>query len=555
MSRRTIFTVIVGVALLARLVHLASIWNHPYYEMVGAWPNSDMYQYQKWAEHLAAGDWLDRETFRPYFDWQKLIAPQEVWNSWYGSHTYYQPPLYPYIIAVVLRATGSMDVFRVVQTMSGAVNCGLIGLLGATLFSTPVGWVAGLGAAVYAPFIMYDSEVLRGSIGLTLKLLVLLGLARWYRTEAGRLRRRRALVTGGVLGAAFLIDSAVVLFPPLVFAWMAWSEKLRTPGSRPATWLQQPVLFVAGMVLALVPLMSRNLLLGAPLMSSTTRGPLAFVMGNAPDTQPAGAIIPPTTRLILNNSGYTMLGTMRETLKLYEGNYAPLFVMQLIKLRGMWGAYEIPDNPNFYYVTHVSPVVRWGLRFLPVAALGLVGMALSLGRAGREPLHALLPLYLISLMTVFMLAHIVSRYRQPLLIVLLPLAGYAIDWARTRGPKAWGGVAAGTAAALLLLPWSPPEGYGYNRPAEYIVAARMWSADGEPDLAVEELDDALGLVREEPEYHKTIPLLYYEKGVVQADAGRHEDAIDSFRAALIENPQLEAAAEKLAVSEEALRNP
>jgi len=79
---------VLAVALAARLAHLAIIRNHPFYDLHTLWDGSDMHQYVAWAGHLAGGDWLDEDTFRPYFRWQQGIASPGVWNSWYGAHVY-----------------------------------------------------------------------------------------------------------------------------------------------------------------------------------------------------------------------------------------------------------------------------------------------------------------------------------------------------------------------------------------------------------------------------------------------------------------------------------
>jgi len=540
--------VVAAVALAVRAAHVAFIHGHPFWELGEQWPSSDMYQYAAWARHLASGDWLDRDTFRAWFDWQEAIAPKEVWSSWYGAHVYYQPPLYPYAAAFVLAITGSLDAFRFAQVVIGALNCALVALLAVRIYGRTAGWVAGLAAALYAPWILYDAELLRGTFTLATQALLLLALTTWHWTlpdEAPSKGRLRAALCGIALGAAWLTDPVIISFAPLAGLWMIWSCRSRgIPWHRAAESLG---LFLAGAALAVMPLAARNAAVGAPLLSSTTRGPLAFVMGNAPDAQPAGATIPPSTPGILRRAGYTMSGTIRETLALYHGRWGGLIAHQWSKLKALWGNFEIPDNPSFYYAAHVSPVIRFGLPFIPMAAAGLVGIALSLfaSAKGRDPLRALLPLFLVSALGIFLLAHVVSRYRQPLLLALFPLAGFAVSWALNRG---WGARAGAIVAAIvvaLILPWGPPPGYGYNRPAEFIMTARIDAQRGKVDAAVAELKDAMDLARREDLFRPAIALLHFETGTIEADAGRTDQAIASFRAALKEDPGFTAAADVL----------
>lgn len=327
--------------------------------------------------------------------------------------------------------------------------------------------------------------------------------------------------------------------------FILWSSRARSLPWRGAA--ESLALFAAGAALAVSPLLARNVVVGAPPLSNTTRAPLAFVMGNAPDAQPAGATIPPSTPGILSRAGYTMSGTIRETLALYRGAWGGLVGHQWDKLKALWGNFEIPDNPSFYYAARVSPVLRFGLPFLPVAAAGVVGLALSsyAGAKGRDPLMALLPLFLVSAIGIFAMAHVVSRYRQPLLLALLPLAGHAAVWAIERGSRARAGVLLAGVLVAFVLPWGPPAGYGYNRPAEFIMTARIHAQRGNPDAAVAELKDAMDAARAEVLFRPAVALLHYETGTIQHDAGRQADAVASYRAALREDPGFSAAADRL----------
>jgi hypothetical protein len=524
---------VAAVALAARVAHLLFTWNHPFHDFWTVWNNSDMYQYVAWARHLAAGDWLDADTFRPWFGWQAPIAPPEGWNSWFGAHVYYQPPLYPYLLAVFVKLTGGVDLFRVCQMVLGAINCALVALLGKRIFGRTAGWIAGMAAALYAPFIFYDGEILRGTVVMTTQLALLLALV-----------SQRSALAGVALGLSYLAEPSILLFAPPAAVWLWWRSRWR-----PA------LIFTSCAAAVLVPLAARNALVGAPLLSSTTRGPLAFVMGNAPDAQPGGAFIPPSTGAILHRSGYSMTATIAETLRLYEGHYGALAAMQWEKARSLWGSFEVPDNPSFYYAARISPVIGYGLRFLPVAALGLVGLGLALAGLAREPGRLLLVLFLLSSHAVFLLAHVVSRYRQTMVISLLLFAAWAVARVIDRGAKPAVRIAVPVAAALiaLILPWGPPIGYGYLRPAEYFVASNLFVERGRPDLGIEQMRYLIDHGRNDPIVEIAMPVVFYRLGTMQAAAGRNVDAVVSFQEALKRDPQYGEAAEGLAASEEALR--
>lgn len=542
MTRPRVALAVAAAGIAARLGHLAAVRDHPYWEMWKAWPNSDMYQFAAWARHLASGDWLDAQSFRPYFDWQQAVAAPEVWNSWYGAGVYYQPPLYPYLAAGFFALTGGFDLMRVAQLVLGGINCGLIALLAAVLYGLRAGWIAGLCAALYAPFIVYDGELLRGTVVMTTQLLLLLALARagsaW--DEGGR--GRRGALAGLAFGVAWLADPSILFLLPAALLWLIWTLRRGVGGG---VALRPLVFFGVGAALSLLPLMGRNLAVGAPLLSITTRGPIAFVMGNAPDARPAGAYIPESTGPILRESGYRMGSTIAATFRRYEGDYGRLVDKQVEKLRALWGSYEIPDNPSIYYAARVSPVVRFGLRFLPIACLGLVGLFLAIIAARRDRHQALVPLFIASTMALFGFAHVVSRYRQPMAMGLIVLGAGAVSMALGRRGAAPIFLAATATVASFVLPWRPPEGYAWNRPAEFVVVARLHAERGDLAAAVGELREALELADQEAAIRHMKPALHFEMGSIQAKAGRHREAAEAFREVLRLEPGFEGAAEAL----------
>ncbi|HXI03631.1 MAG TPA: hypothetical protein VNI57_10695, partial [Candidatus Saccharimonadales bacterium] len=226
-----ILGLIVLVAAAMRVGHIAAIHETPMWHFAEGWVTSDMHTNLNWADHLASGDWLDRETFRPKFPWQAGIASEEVWSRWLGPGVFYQPPLYAYLLALTIRATGSPDFFRVLQVLLGAANAGLVGLLGWKTAGRAAGLIAAGLAALYAPWILYDGELLRGTLALTTALLSLLALLEARRRsaaggDAGPIWRRYRTwgAAGAALGIAYLTESAIVTFIPLALLWALFAR-------------------------------------------------------------------------------------------------------------------------------------------------------------------------------------------------------------------------------------------------------------------------------------------------------------------------------------------
>jgi len=538
-----------------RLAHLRSIRTEPFYHFDESWESSDMHANRSWAEHLASGDWLDRAAWRPRFDWQNSVADPATWDRWLGPATYYQPPLYTYLVALSLKATGTPDAWRLVQTLLGAVNVLLIGLLARRLAGPAAGLIAAFFAAGYAPFILYDSELLRGTVVITLDTLALLALeaagaarengAGTAGGASGKSRVKRGfLLAGFLLGVAWLCDSAIVTFIPLALLWSVFlparpesagegpGERKKAPSSGPG-WkegLPRAGWLAAGLAVALLPLAARNIATGAPLLSATTRAPLAFVMGNAPDARAVGAVVPDSTAAILAASDYRVGATILETIRAYHGDIGALLQRQWQKLFGLFDGYEVPDNPSFYYATLISPVLAWGMRFPCVAGFGLAGLLLA-SRSWRR--FSLLYLYFAGVLSLFLLAHVVSRYRQPLVVPLAVFAAFALVEAgralRARRWAAAAGIAAGGALLSFALPNSPPPGYRYYRPAEFLIAAQRLETQGDVVRAGKELRLAVSLAMKEEAPASERISLNNALGEMFLRHQRYPEALSAFR--------------------------
>jgi hypothetical protein len=542
----------VVVAAAARLGHLAFIKGTPLYHFSERWVSSDMYANVIWADRLAGGDWLDRETFRPRFGWQDRVASPEVWQRWLGHGTYYQPPLYSYLLAFVIRATGSPDLFRVLQAILGAVNVGMLGWLGWRMISPLVGVTSASLAALYAPWILYDGELLRGTLAITLGLLALLALhaARTGPRPDGKGWRHRGrwLLAGAALGLAYLGDSSIVTFIPLAFLWIligsdGGEEAGRKGGrgdgllSRVRGGLPSVGMVAAGILAALVPLMIRNLVVGAPLLSVTTRAPLAFIMGNAPETTPVGASIPPSTAAILNASEYRLLPTIVETLKAHQGRIGDILNIQWQKLSAVFNSYEVPDNPSFYYAALHSPVLRYGMRFSCVVGLALAGLWLGARRFER---YGLLYLHLASILGLFIVAQVVSRYRQPILISLFLFAGVAVTelvGAIRAGRFSRAGVIlAGAVVLSFVMPATPPPGYRYYRSAEFLAAAGFLEGRGEIKDAGKEIQRGIAMSLQEDSPAEERIRLGLELTSLYVRHREYPQALSALRGILYEDP-------------------
>src|SRR5438552_10452812 len=74
---------------------------------------------------------------------------------------YFRAPLYPYFLGGIYKVFGHGYLApRVAQAFVGALNCGLLFLIGRITFNKAIGFVAGIVAATYLMLVYFDAELL-----------------------------------------------------------------------------------------------------------------------------------------------------------------------------------------------------------------------------------------------------------------------------------------------------------------------------------------------------------------------------------------------------------
>src|SRR5688500_13409355 len=121
-----------AIALAVRLGVLSHVADAPSMKEL----RGDARGYDAWAQRIAAGDWIGRETF-------------------------YQPPLYPYLLGALYRVAGrDLHFVRVVQAVLGSLACVLVAVAARRLFtSRTIGTAAGLLLALYPAAVFFDLQI------------------------------------------------------------------------------------------------------------------------------------------------------------------------------------------------------------------------------------------------------------------------------------------------------------------------------------------------------------------------------------------------------------
>jgi len=454
-------------ALAARLGYLSQIDRSPYYHIGHMMGTSDPYRFFKWALTLASGDWL-------------------------MSGTYYQAPLYPYLLGVqfYLLGTGHLLVPRFLQALMGSVTALLVFFIARRMKGNAAGVAGGLIAAFYGPLIFFDLAILRTSLLCLLFTLTVLSMMR-SQERPGPLG---GAGTGLVFALGILAKPTILAMLPALPWWLY--ESARQSGRR-----RTAVMAAAGIAAALAVMAlpaARNIAVGAPPLKLTARGPVELIAGNHPEAPVFSWQPTPEIMEMAAESRGSLARASFEILAYYRRDPAALIKRQVQKTGAFLAGYEVPSNVNYYiekrYVPFLDkPWINW-----PAAlGLGLIG-----GWAVRKKFRKLLApcsylvLYSLGVVAFYMLA----RFRIPVAPVLCAFAGagavYIVEEIRAKRPA--GFIAAAVATAVALAAWPRPDDpvqpQDYRNIALYHV--KKGQAEKARALVREGMEKARGLVRE-----------------------------------------------------------
>jgi hypothetical protein len=499
---RRALTAILGLGLALRLAHFWAISGTAYPSLPLIATELDMYATLEWAQAVLAGDWLSRDAYHPYFQWMRDLAPLETWHRWWGGkEIFQQAPLYVYLVALLLRlARHSLEGVLLIQLVLGALHPLVTYGLAKQLFDARVGLAAAALTAWYGPFIFHQGTLLRDWIPPILEPLALWLILRAQTTG----RAGTWLSAGAVLGLAVLTKETVLLFLPLALLWILLVNRRSWPRAGRGAGL-----LLLGLLLVLSPLIWRNAVVGAPLLSISNRAPEGFIEGNAPDTYPIALEHPASMAGILERSQGDILRVIRETLAPYQGDWRRLGGLLLLKARGLVDPLEVPSNLDPMYALELSPPLRLTLTYGLIFPIGVVGMLASLRPRGAQ---ALVLLYALAAFAGVMSAIIVARYRLVLVPLLLVYGAAALvclwDLGRERRLGRLGGGLALVTAVAVAQHVAAPIPAVHAHPVvtifgvEYTLSAQFYAGEGRFDRAVAEIVRLRTRTTQAPDFQK-----------------------------------------------------
>jgi len=394
-GRRSVLLAILAVALLLRLAHWAAVRGQPFFAQLAM----DSQEYDRWARAIAGGDWL-------------------------GSQVFFQAPLYPYLLALVYALLGrSLDAVYLVQIAAAVAGVWALWRAGRALGDEPAGLAAAALAAVYAPFLFYDVQLLKESPAVTVTCFLLWALA-----------ARRWLAAGVLLGVlALLRENALLLLPFLLP--LAWTRDAGFRG-----FARRGGLLMLGLLLSLAPVALRNGLVGGDYLPTTSQGGVNFWIGNNPQADGTYRPIVPGKQIpALERQEPARLAEQELGRRLTPAEVSSFWLrcglawaaahpgdcirLQIRKLGMFWSWYEWPDAVDYYWTKTISPVLR-----VPLVEFGTLSLLAPVGFWiiwRRKRIDEFAPVWLFALgwMLSTVVFFLFSRYRLPVVPALLLLAG------------------------------------------------------------------------------------------------------------------------------------
>jgi tetratricopeptide (TPR) repeat protein len=550
-DKRLVFLAVFFVALALRVVFVFQ-WNHTPY---GAMPFLDARLNDDWAQAIAQGQLLRLRAF-------------------------YTSPLYPYALGALYAVFGhSLLLAGLFNALLSALFAAVLSVLAYDCFGFKSAVVTGILAAFFRPLVFYTAPILKESL-----LLLLLALFLMFAVRALRQNRLRdAALAGALLGFCALARGNVLLLASIVFAFGFFKWRRRFLGSG--------ALFAIVLLLCIAPATIHNYIVSGDFVPLNYDDGFNFYIGNSPTANGANEYPPE----ISTDPVQEELGGIAEArearghdvgpseVSTYWRDKAVDFILHnpmrdLVLLKNkflaFWNNAEISDSYDSYsfqsdFGTLVSGPL---LPFWPISCLAAFGVGAAYLKR-REEVTLLAGFAFVYMLSV-LLFYVTDRYRLPVVVFLLPLAGAAVPsgvWLVRA--KAWRSLMAAAVLAIVflflglrtaadavdtsaILPENSDvqvfirgalteESRGHYAHAERLLKAAMqrYPADGVINynygcLKVLQGDfpAALAAFQKAIDLKPTYVLAYYEQAKIYEKIGGHAHAIASVQHGLEANP-------------------
>ncbi len=417
-------------AMAVRLVFIGQWHTTPY----GDLPLLDAQAYDKWAQNILNGAWLHGKAF-------------------------YQSPLYPYVLAVLYGVFGhSFFLASLFNTLLDSATCALLSCFAFRSFGPGAGILTGFLAVFYGPFIFHAAPVTKESLALFLLTLFL--ISSFQTLEKQKLKA--FFISGLWLGIASLARSNFLLLgiPFLILAGARESKKA----------LKGCLLFLSATALTILPATLHNAWVSHDFVPVNSNGGFNFYVGNSPGSNGAN-IYPPgissdpskgeerdTALAAQAAEGRKLLPSEVSRYWFKKGtdylihNPDQALILFINKVWLFWDNGEHPDNYDINFIArNFDTLLSWPLISFSVLSV-LAAFTAVVRWKKKEQRTRWLVYFALTYMLSVILFYVTDRYRLPVVVFLLPLAGASFSsFAGIVHEKRWARMSAGIAFAALFL--------------------------------------------------------------------------------------------------------
>ncbi len=512
-------------ALAVRLIYLAEMSSGPFDDVLYL----DALRYDVWARSIVFGE-------------EAVIEP------------FFRAPLYPLFLALFYKVFGhDLSIIRFVQMLIGSATTVLIYLTAEVVFDRKTALLSAVIWIFYGPAVYWAGEIL------IVTFIVFLDLSALYIlvTNSSRSVWWKWLAAGVLIGLSAIARPTILVFAPFVLVWILLQKRdSRTGEKSPA--LAGALLFIFGLALPIAPVTITNFVDSGDFILISSQGGINFFMGNNPQADGKTAASPErggiygdyldnawvsSVRIAEKEEGRPLEPSevsrfwFREGLRYIADRPLEWMKLMLDKLGYFWSGTEVTNNEDTYYFRQFSTVLSllmWqnviSFPFGLVSPLALLGMIVAWRqRSGISVLSAFVLLY----MTGVVLFFVCGRYRMPVIPVLVMFSSFSLVWlAGAIRMRNWSRVVPAV-TGLLLLGAAANSDFGSvnrrNRAQARYLTGWAYHQEGQFDLALAQYEAA-------NRYFPRHLQVQNNRGLIHAERGEFERAIEAFRKAVDINP-------------------
>jgi 4-amino-4-deoxy-L-arabinose transferase-like glycosyltransferase len=380
-----------------------------------------------------------------YFDF--LLWDERVYHTWAtkiangtfkSSSVYEFAPLPAYVIAIIYKIF-SPDILyiRIANIIFGVLTCYLAYLLGKEMANRTTGLFACLIACLYKPFIFYSIVPLKTSLSVFLFALSMYLLMAIINKNS----MIKVLLVGIAIGLMLNVRGNFVVIVPLVLLVILWNiYRNRSPFK---TLTANVVLYMVGLSISISPFMVRNYRVSGRLALTTSQAGFNLYLGNnLQNPDPYYRPVPFASASPFKQGIQFTIEASRRTHKRLSPqeassywsrevfrmalNHPAAFLWKLCqKTLVLFNQFEAGDHYHIGFVSNYVSFFKFPfLSLWLILPLGMAGMAVTVFKSRK--LLALSSIFLLYAATLIAF-HTNTRYRLPLLVVLIPFAVMGIN--------------------------------------------------------------------------------------------------------------------------------